>query len=102
MMSAHPHRRYDRTLRVVMWLDALLSLAVVLVCLFALPAIVMLDVSGGPATSIGITVIALSVLLAGLGSVTGVALALRMNAGDFTLPAHLRLPLPAPLHPDIS
>jgi hypothetical protein len=48
MMSAHPHRRYDRTLRVVMWLDALLSLAVVLVCLFALPAIVMLDTSRTP------------------------------------------------------
>ena len=101
-MRTRPHRRYDRTLRIVMWLDALLSVAVVVVCVVALPAIALLDAPGGLILTIGIAAIVIAVLLAGLGAVTGVALILRMNDGDFTLPARLRLPLPAPLRPDIG
>lgn len=101
-MTGPARDRYDRTLRVVMWLDAFLSLATVMVCLVALPVVAVFDVPAGLRLSIGLTAVTMGALLAGFGAVTAVALMLRTKAGTYTLPIGLRLPLPRPMCPDIE
>jgi hypothetical protein len=93
---------YDRTLRLVMWLDAFLSLALVGVSLVLLPVVAALDVPHDLFLAVGLAAIASGVLLGALGAVTGVALLLRLNAGEYLLPVGLRLPLPRPMRPDIG
>lgn len=101
-MTSPSYGRYDRTLRVVMWLDAFLSVAMVGVCLLALPFLAVLDVPRGLFLAVGLGGIVAGVLLATFGAVTGVALLLRMNDGHYLLPAGLRLPLPRPMRPDVN
>ena len=100
---AHP-ARLDRTLRVVMWLDAFLSLAMVAVCLLAGAVAAPLATVGVPralATALVVTAIVSAALLAAFGAVTAVALMIRMSGGQFGLPPGLRLPLPRVMRPDL-
>ena len=83
-------------------MDAFLSLALVGVCLVALPVVAVLDVPHRLDLAVGIAAIVSGALLAAFGAITGVALLLRMNAGHYVLPAHLRLPLPGPMRPDLD
>jgi ABC-type transport system involved in cytochrome c biogenesis permease component len=99
-MTTTPVRRFDRTVRTVMWLDAFLSLAMVGVAVVVAPVAALLHVSHGIVFAIGLVSIVSGVLLAAFGAVTAVALMLRMRRGDYLLPARLRLPLPLPMRPD--
>lgn len=93
---------YDRTLRVVMWLDAFVSLVAAGLALIGLPLVALLPVAPGVATAVGWGAILAALALAGFGVVTGVALMLRLNHGQYTLPANLRLPLPRAMRPEID
>src|SRR3954451_22927875 len=96
--TAREVRRYDRTLRVVMWMDAFLSVALVVVCFFASPLVATLGVPHQFLFTVALLTCAL--LLAAFGAITGVLLMLRMNAGVYFLPEQLHLPLPAGLNPE--
>ena len=93
---------YDRTLRVVMWWDALLSFALAFVCIVASPAVAVLGLPSGVLSALGFTALALCLLLASFGAITGVVLMLRMRRGEFLMPANLALPLPAGMDPTRS
>ena len=93
-------QRYERTLRTVMWMDAFLSVAMVVVCIVAAPIVATLGVPQVLQTAVGITSIVCAVLLAAFGAITAVVLMMRMQAGNFLLPPRLRLPLPGPMRPD--
>jgi hypothetical protein len=92
-------RRYDRTIRTVMWLDAFLSLAMVVAAIIAVPIVASIGVPHAIVRSVGIASIVCGVLLAAFGAITAVVLMLRMRDGDFLLPRELRLPLPGPMRP---
>lgn len=90
--------RYDATLRAVMWLDALWSVAFVLLA----PAVAVIAALGKPSDVPGSIVAATFVsaaVLALCGAVTGVLLMARMQRGHYYLPDGLRLPLPAFMRP---
>ena len=91
--------RYDRTLRSVMWMDAFLSVAMVVVCVIAAPVVATLGMPHQVVTAVGVAAIVSAVLLAAFGAITAVALMLRMSAGDFSLPPQLRVPLPRGMNP---
>lgn len=97
--NARGPARFDRTLRTVMWLDAFLSVALVVVCVIASPILATVDVPEAALSVIGLALIVCAVLLAAFGAITAVALMLRMHAGHYLLPVDLRLPLPAPMRP---
>ncbi len=94
--------RYDRTLRAVMWMDAFLSAAVVVVAVIASAVVAAFGVPRGMTFALGLAVIACAVLLATFGAITGVLLMVRLRAGEYQLPAQLRLPLPAPMRPELG
>ncbi|NMO89750.1 hypothetical protein [Actinomycetospora sp. TBRC 11914] len=96
-----PPVRYDTSLRVVIWTDALLS-AVLALAAVAGPVVVVLPVPPGAATTIGLVVLAAALVLAALGAVTAVLFVARMRAGHGHVPPGLRLPLPAAMRPDLS
>jgi hypothetical protein len=98
--SGHP-KRYDRTLRVVMWLDAFLSAAVAVLCVIASPVVALLGLPYGVLAATGVAAIGCAAVLAGCGAVTGVLLMLRLRAGEYLLPIGLRLPLPAVMRPHL-
>jgi hypothetical protein len=50
-------------------------------------------------SAVGVAAVACAALLATLGAITAFALAVRMRAGQYRLPARLRLPLPAAMRP---
>ncbi len=89
--------RYDRTLRAVMWMDAFLSAAVVVVSVIESAVVAAFGVPRGMTFALGLAVIVCAVLLATFGAITGVLLMVRLRAGEYLLPAQLRLPLPAPM-----
>ncbi len=93
--------RYDRLLRVVMWMDAFLSVAMVVVCVIATPIIATLGVPATVVFSLGVVSIGCAVLLAAFGAITAVALMRRMHTGDYHLPPDLRLPLPPGMRPPL-
>jgi uncharacterized membrane protein len=93
--------RYDRTLRVVMWMDAFLSVAMVVVCVIATPLVATLGVPQPVVFSLGVVSIVCAVLLAAFGAITAVALMRRMHAGVYHLPPDLRLPLPPGMRPPL-
>ena len=97
----HPHR-YDGTLRVVMWLDAFWSVAATLVAVLGTALVALLGLPDGAHHAVGVTAIVAAVFLALCGAVTGVLLLLRMNAGHYTMPPGMRVPLPRGMHPDIG
>ena len=94
--------RYDRTLRAVMWMDAFLSAAVVVVAVIASAVVAAFGVPRGMTFALGLAVIVCAVLLATFGAITGVLLMVRLRAGEYQLPAQLRLPLPAPMRPELG
>ncbi len=85
-----------------MWMDAFLSAAVVVIGVIASPIVAMVGVPHGVTFSLGVAVIGLAILLAAFGAITGVLLMVRMHAGEYLLPARLRLPLPAAMRPDLE
>jgi hypothetical protein len=89
----------DRTVRSVMWMDAFLSTALVVVCVIASPIPATVTVPQAIRSVIGFAVIVCAVMLAAFGVITAVALMLRLSAGQSLLPVDLRLPLPAPMRP---
>lgn len=99
VMTPVTSRRGDRTLRIVMWLDAFLSVTFVAAGLVAAPVLAVLHVAGTARLVIGLVALVAGVLLAGFGAVTAVVLALRMRRGDHTLPSRLWLPLPPAMRP---
>ncbi len=97
-----PVARYDRTLRTVMWMDALLSVELVLVATIASPVVAILGASGAARLALGVIALICAILLAAFGAITGVVLMLRMRAGVYYLPDRLNLrPLPAGMRPTI-
>ena len=92
--------RFDRTLRIVMWVDAFLSLAAVLVSVAVVALAAAMPQAMDARGLVGVVVILSSVVLAACGAITGVALMLRMNHGDYAMPSNLRLPLPGPMRPE--
>src|ERR1700761_3994969 len=95
-------RRYERTLRTVMWMDAFLSVAMVVICVIAAPIVATVGVPHGLRSAVGIASIVCAILLAAFGAITAVALMIRMRGGDFLLPPRLRLPLPGAMRPDTN
>jgi hypothetical protein len=93
--------RFDRSLSAVMWTDAFLSTAVVLVSVVLSPIVAGLGMPRGMQLAVGLAVIALAALLAACGAVTAVMISLRLRDGDAMLPDRLRLPLPAFLRPPL-
>jgi hypothetical protein len=100
--SAGKGFHYDRSVRIVMWLDAFLSVALVVVCVIASPVVATLGVPRDVVFALGLAAIGCAVLLAAFGAITAVLLMLRMRAGQYLLPADLRLPLPRPLRPKLT
>ncbi len=95
--------RYDRTLRVVMWLDALLSVELVVVATVVSPILAIVGATGSVRLALGLTALVWAVLLAAFGAITGIVLMLRMRAGLYYLPPGLNLrPLPSGMRPTIS
>lgn len=94
--------RYDATLRVVMWLDAFWSAVAVLVAALGSLAVGLLGLPHGAHLAVGISALVAAAFLAVCGAVTGVLLMLRMNAGHYTMPADLRVPLPRGMVPPIG
>lgn len=97
----NPSTRYDRTIRVVMWLDAFLSTAMVAVCLVVCPVVAALGLPQVLRFALGVAAGVSAVLLAAFGTITAVLLMLRMRAGQYALPAGLRLPLPTGMSPEL-
>jgi hypothetical protein len=93
---------YGRTLRAVMWMDAFLSAAVVVVGVIASAVAAAFGLPRGMTFALGLAVIVCAVLLATFGAITGVLLMVRLRAGEYLLPAQLRLPLPAPMRPELA
>lgn len=93
--------RYDSTLRVVIWTDAFLSAALALVAVVS-PVVAVVPVAPPVAAVIGLVALGLALLLAGLGAVTAVLLAIRTCGGDDHVPPALRVPLPAAMRPDFG
>jgi hypothetical protein len=91
--------RYDRTLRIVMWNDAFLSIALVVAGVLASPLVAVLGLPHAVVLTVGLVTIGVAVLLAAFGAITGVLIMLRMHAGHYLLPTRLRLPLPAVMRP---
>ena len=94
--------RYDGTLRVVMWLDAFWSAAATLVSIGGSVLVAVLGLPLEARVVVGISAIVAAVFLAACGAVTGVLLMLRMNAGHYTMPPDLRVPLPRGMVPHIG
>src|SRR4051812_18035997 len=94
--------RYDGTLRVVMWLDAFWSATATLVAIGGSLVVGLLGLPHGAHLAVGIGALVAAAFLAACGAVTGVLLMLRMNAGHYTMPADLRVPLPRGMVPHIG
>lgn len=98
-MTTCTERRFDRTIRTVMWMDAFLSVAMVAVSVVAAPLVAVLGPPRAARLAIGLASIACAVLLAAFGAVTAVLLMVRMHEGDYLLPRNLYLPLPPGMRP---
>ncbi len=94
-------RRWDRTVRSVMWVDAVLSVAAVVLSIVAAPLVAVLGLPHAVLPAVGVIVIGSAVVLAGCGAVTAVALMMRMHHGAYLLPRDLQLPLPPGLKPTL-
>jgi hypothetical protein len=101
VVSIQGVHRYDRTLRVVMWMDAFLSVAMVVVCFFASPVVAIIGVPHGILLPVEVAIFVCALLLAAFGAITGVVLMMRMHAGVYYLPSELHLPLPPGLNPEL-
>jgi hypothetical protein len=93
---------YDRTVRAVMWMDAFLSVAMVVVCILAVPVVATVDIPAGVQLGVAVSAIVIAALLAAFGAITAALLSMRMRSGQYFLPPALRLPLPAAMRPEIA
>jgi hypothetical protein len=84
-----------------MWMDAFLSVAMVVVCVIATPVVAIVGVPPGIVFALGLVAIVCAVLLAAFGAITAVALMRRMHTGHYLLPRDLRLPLPPGMRPKL-
>ncbi|HEY3087992.1 MAG TPA: hypothetical protein VGJ59_08020 [Jatrophihabitantaceae bacterium] len=91
--------QFDRTLRVVMWLDAFLSAGLAVLGALASPIVAAVGLPRGVVFGLGMAAIGLALLLASLGAITAGLLIVRMRAGQYRMPPRLRLPLPAGMRP---
>lgn len=91
--------RYERTVRAVIWLDALLSALLMLLCVVASPMVATLGVPRGSGLVLAAALIGCAVVLAACGAITAVLLCFRMRSGGYEL-SRVRLPLPAFMRPD--
>jgi hypothetical protein len=82
-----------------MWMDAFLSVALVVVCVIASPIVATLGVPHAYRFGICLVALVSAVLLAAFGAITAVLLTLRMRDGAYFLPEGLRLPLPVGMRP---
>lgn len=98
-MTATEATRYDRTLRLVMWMDAFLSAALAVICVIASPVVALVGLPRSALLPLGLAAIGCAVLLAAFGAVTFVVIGRRMATGHYRMPAALRLPLPAAMRP---
>jgi ABC-type transport system involved in cytochrome c biogenesis permease component len=67
----------------------------------ASPVVAMLGVPGSILFALGLASMVCAVLLAAFGAITGVAIMLRMRAGQYLLPSELKLPLPPGMRPEL-
>lgn len=91
--------RFDRMLRAVMWLDAFLSVALVVVCVITTPIIATVGVPPSIRFALGLAAMVCAALLASLGAITAALIMSRMRDGQYLLPLDLRLPLPSSMRP---
>ena len=96
------HTKYDGTLRVVMWLDVFWSVVAVLVSILGSVLVAVLGLPRAALGTVAVVSLVAAVFLAATGAVTGVLLMLRMNAGHYTMPPDLKVPLPRGMHPPIG
>jgi hypothetical protein len=82
-----------------MWMDAFLSVAMVVVCFIAAPIVATVGVPHEVVFAIGMVSIGSAVLLAAFGVITAIVIMVRMRAGVYLLPAALRVPLPSGMNP---
>jgi hypothetical protein len=82
-----------------MWMDAFLSVALVVVCFVTAPIVATVGIPHRVVFAIGMASIVSAVLLAAFGAITAIVLMLRMRAGVYLLPAALRVPLPSGMNP---
>lgn len=94
--------RYDGTLRVVMWLDAFWSVAFVVAGVAAVPVVAVVALPPAVRLTVGVLALVAGVFLAACGAITAVLLMARMRDGHYDPPVRLRLPLPAPMRPDLD
>ena len=94
--------QFDRTLRVVMWLDAFLSAALAVLGVVVSPVVAVVGVPHGVVFGLGVVAIGCALLLASFGAITAGLLIARMRAGQYQMPPRLRLPLPAAMRPPTS
>jgi len=66
-------RQFDRTLRVVMWLDAFLSAALAVLGAVASPIVAVVGLPHGVVFALGLTAIGAALLLASFGAITAPA-----------------------------
>ena len=90
---------FDRSLRVVMWLDALLSLVGAVGCIVAIPVVATAGVPADAHLALGVAAAVCAAVLAALGLITAVLIAERVSAGHYGVPENLRLPLPRFMRP---
>lgn len=82
-----------------MWMDAFLSVALVVVCVITSPIVATLGVPRSICFALGLAAMVCAVLLAAFGAITAALIMLRMQDGQYLLPLHLRLPLPSSMRP---
>jgi len=85
-----------------MWLDAFWSAVATLVSIGGSVLVAVLGLPHEARVAVGVGAIVAAVFLAACGAVTGVLLMLRMNAGHYTMPPDLRVPLPSGMVPHIG
>ena len=98
-MRPAPGPRFDRSLRVVMWLDALLSLVVAVGCIVAVPVVATAGLPADARFALGVGATLCAAVLAALGLITAVLIAERVSMGHHAMPENLRLPLPSFMRP---
>lgn len=91
--------RFDRMLRAVMWMDAFLSVALVVVCVITSPIVAIVGVPPSIRFALGLAAMVCALLLASFGAITAALIMLRMRVGQYLLPLNLRLPLPSSMRP---
>ena len=83
----------------VIWLDAFLSAALAVLAIIVSTIVAAVGLPHAVVFGLAVGAIGCALLLAALGAVTAGLLMVRMRAGQYQMPAQLRLPLPAGMRP---